>query len=933
MVHRCEQPGPEDIGTIPTIIRFTMGSLPAKITRTFPSEMGFRGTWRPYQARLLNQLDLYLADRRLHVVAPPGSGKTLFGIEVVRRLDQPALILVPTLAIRNQWAERVIQQFLPDGAPQPDWMSTDMQRPELLTIVTYQAMHALISGESDPGEDDSKEADTRIPGSTNGGGNGTAKPAAEGEWVNALSAVKTLVVDEAHHLKAEWWKTLTTLTNRLKPAIVALTATPPYDVSPYEWQRYEDLCGSVDAEVSVPELVLQGDVCPHQDYVYFSAPASQEQKMILDFRAAVETFCEDLRKNHEFTKAVASHPWITNTKGCIEEILDDPEYLSSMAVYLNAMHEQLPREVRRCLGVSSKSIPALNLEWLEVLLTHSLYADADRYKGINDVLKAIRHELSRIGALERRKVVLRNPADHAKLLTTSKTKLHSIEEIVRVEADAQKDAMRCVVLTDFIRKAELPNSVADESEFEELGAVPIFETLRRANMPFVRLGVLCGSLIIVPRSCKEFLARTASQMGIHEQLIAFQSLSHDPEYLVVEVAGASSERAVGLITSIFEQGAITVLVGTKSLLGEGWDAPAINTLVLASFVGSYVLSNQMRGRSIRIHPARPTKTANIWHLVCVEPGPFGPGEDYAVLTRRCNAFAGVSAISKTIENGAERLGIGHPPYTESQMADLNAQTIRHALDRDRVHVAWSEALALGSLRQMTEGLKLQESLPRGFVFRNTIGVLLVQAGLLFVTVLSELMRRLHLRDGQDPLVYVEVIVGLAAAVSLPWALLALWRFIRHGTPERSLTQIGTVLLQALAYEGSVETALPELGVNAERNQDGSVYCWLSGGSRREQSIFVRGLRELLGPIDNPRYLLARRQLWGFFGEDYFAVPDMFARKKAFAEVFAKKWHTRVGAARLVYTRTEDGRKILLRARTHSLSGAFQNRAERKSCWK
>ena len=43
--------------------------------------------------------------------------------------------------------------------------------------------------------------------------------------------------------------------------IIALTATPPYDVSPFESQ----LCGPVDAEVSVPELVLESDLCPHQD--------------------------------------------------------------------------------------------------------------------------------------------------------------------------------------------------------------------------------------------------------------------------------------------------------------------------------------------------------------------------------------------------------------------------------------------------------------------------------------------------------------------------------------------------------------------------------------------------------------------------------------------------------------------------------------------
>jgi superfamily II DNA or RNA helicase len=100
---------------------------------------------------------------------------------------------------------------------------------------------------------------------------------------------KTLVLDEAHHLRTEWWKTLTSLAEQLqKPTIVALTATPPYDVSPFEWQRYDELCGPVDAEVSVPELVQKGDLCAHQDYVYFSGPTTNEQKVISDFRAAVD---------------------------------------------------------------------------------------------------------------------------------------------------------------------------------------------------------------------------------------------------------------------------------------------------------------------------------------------------------------------------------------------------------------------------------------------------------------------------------------------------------------------------------------------------------------------------------------------------------------------------------------------------------------------
>ena len=51
---------------------------------------------------------------------------------------------------------------------------------------------------------------------------------------------------------------------------------------------------------------------------------------------------------------------------------------------------------------------------------------------------------------------------------------------------------------------------------------------------------------------------------------------------------------VTAVTQLFQEGLIQVVIGTKSLLGEGWDAPCVNSLILASFVGSFMLSNQMR---------------------------------------------------------------------------------------------------------------------------------------------------------------------------------------------------------------------------------------------------------------------------------------------------------------------------------------------------
>ncbi len=236
---------------------------------------------------------------------------------------------------------------------------------------------------------------------------------------------------------------------------------------------------------------------------------------------------------------------------------------------------------------------------------------------------------------------------------------------------------------------------------------------------------------------------------------------------------------------------------------------------------------------------------------------------------------------------------------------------------------------------MTDGLKApDESLPHGFVLVNTIAALLIQSGYVFVAMLEYFGRMLgRVRTTQDFWSSAAFLLGIAAVVTLPWSLIALWRFIRHGTPERSIKQIGRTVLEALEYEGSIDQHAGEFRVYADRNGDGTVFCWIGGGKGKEQATFLRALREILSPIDNPRYLLARRRIWRIFREDYFAVPDVLARKKEIAEEFTQRWKRLVGPVELVYTRTPEGRMVLLRARNHSLSGAFQKRAERVSCWK
>ena len=199
--------------------------------------MQFSGVWRDYQARVLCEMGDHLDDDRLHVVAAPGAGKTVLGLEIVRKLGRPALVFAPSLAIRDQWRERIAPLFMAELPGHSD-ISRDLADPKALTLSTYQSLDSFRR---------SDELSALI------------------EDLNKKGSF-TLVLDEAHHLRRAWWDCLNRLAKELEDVkIVALTATPPYDASFAEWNRYETLCGPIDLEIGIPELVRNGELCPHQD--------------------------------------------------------------------------------------------------------------------------------------------------------------------------------------------------------------------------------------------------------------------------------------------------------------------------------------------------------------------------------------------------------------------------------------------------------------------------------------------------------------------------------------------------------------------------------------------------------------------------------------------------------------------------------------------
>ena len=90
---------------------------------------------------VLAEMDDHLVDGRLHVVAAPGAGKTVLGLEIVRRLGRRALVFAPTVAIRDQWAHR-LTPLLAEW-PGPEELSYELAAPGQLTLATYQALDAF----------------------------------------------------------------------------------------------------------------------------------------------------------------------------------------------------------------------------------------------------------------------------------------------------------------------------------------------------------------------------------------------------------------------------------------------------------------------------------------------------------------------------------------------------------------------------------------------------------------------------------------------------------------------------------------------------------------------------------------------------------------------------------------------------------------------
>ncbi|WP_298903977.1 DEAD/DEAH box helicase family protein [uncultured Psychroserpens sp.] len=911
--------------------------------REFPKNIRFKYNWRAYQHRVLEDLQSHLEDSHLHIVAPPGSGKTVLGLEVAIRLNNPTLILAPTIAIRNQWIQRFCELFL-QVETTPNWISRDIRAPKFLTVSTYQGLHAACNDividmdDDDDDDDDDKDyiedrhelviSDTNMV-----------------TIVNNLKSqgIKTIIVDEAHHLKNGWWYTLNSIKDQLDPIIVGLTATPPYDVTVNEWQRYLDLNGPVDTEISVPELIVEGDLCPHQDYVYFTLPSKKEKQGIAAFRTRISELFESIKTDETLIRAIENHPiWLLPSLH-VDWIYTHLSYYSACLIFLNSNGKKISKSHLDIIDDKPVSIPSFDYDWIEILLEFYLFSKDDYFETFADHRKQLENRLRQGGALERKRVHFSKNKKMSRFLSSSISKLQGIKNIIEFEYNQLDDKLRLVVLSDYIRKEFITNTSENKLELNKLGVIPIFETLRRDNPNHIKLGVLTGSLVIIPKKALSAFQEKAQQLNISN--IKWNTLDYDGNYILINQTETLKHHIVHITTEIFQNGHIEVLVGTKSLLGEGWDAPAINTLVLATFVGSFVLSNQMRGRAIRTQKSNDSKTANIWHLACMDTSSSSNGDDFDVLKRRFRSFVGVSFREKSsIENGLDRLQIPANINRKRTVNQTNETMFALAANRNEIKQRWKNAIASGVT--LIEEIKIPYREERPYKIAKSVSyyktISSIGAAIIFGLIISsgwflEVVFKIlpqHISSSGATLVITAIsMLGFLLFGGLAYKHLRL--YLKYRDLSKDIHNIGKALLASLVHANLIHTPIEHLKVVSTKNEYGAVFCHLEGGSTFEKSTFINALYEIISPIDNPRYVIIRKH--AFFNmyqqKDYHSVPNQLAKNKRLAAYFKTQWQKHVGHCKLVFTRTPKGRKLLLKSRIKSLAAQFENKIEHVNKWR
>lgn len=930
----------------------------------------FAGALRTYQAEALAQLPAG-GPGPLHVVAPPGAGKTLLGLLLAAREGHRALVLAPTTTIREQWV-RTAQGLATDAAA----VSDDPARIGDVTALTYQLLS--VAGDGAPFEDLARavwteelvesgrtETDAATwlaelavdnPSSYRSGirrrvrrlrtrfARRRPEELARVLHPNAVAlidrlvdaGVRTVVLDECHHLLDHWALVVAYLAARIRergtpPLLIGLTATLPSPDDETEFENYSQLLGPVDYEVPTPAVVKEGHLAPYRDHVLFTEPTPPEAAFIRRHEQLLHELLTRLLSTDDGVRYLEEQlqpddPDADPLARLDQAFAADFPLTRACAVVLRELEPRHPLVA----AVPPVLLDRCTTDDLLTVLTRFAQARLLSDPAAKNQWEYVRRSLADFGYLLTDRGLRRGRDPLETTLAYSAAKDHAAVEILHRElASEDGDQVRAVVVTDFVEHGNHRGEQGDAAAgavrtFDLLAVDPVTSAMRPVLLTARRLRVRAEDAESIAAALSELLG---ADIEVEDGFGAARDL---------RTTGAG---AVAAVSELIRRGEVRLLVGTRGLLGEGWDCPAVNTLIDLTAVATSSATQQLRGRTLRLDPAWPGKVAHNWSVACLVPAHVAIDDltEANRLRRKHSHLWGLSA------EGDGRIvdGLGHLLPEPAALAlagvldkDPSASIERldevlaaHWPTRERTRREWRigeaysarerEVVAVRRIRRApllrTAPTAGAGSLGAFAIGGSGTGVLLMAAG----------AQGLHLSPATG-IATVAIGGALAAAAS---ALPPLLRALRDRARPAEVYRDAAVAIALTLHEAGRIGAVREADIRARPEGDGRVRIEL-GGAEQDRRAVADALEELFGPVRTPRFLLRadraaapRSALFERLadrlspGRTLLPVPRLIARRRADAERFQQHWQRLVGTCTLHELRGAEGLALLRVARS------------------
>lgn len=904
-----------------------------KITKKFGA-FEYRGSFRDYQRHLLRRIEDHMDESKINVVVPPGSGKVVMGLEILRRLGHSCLILSASEAQQREWGSAFVAEFASaaERAEAEQCVSYDVEAPSLITSMTYRKLTEIVMAHKRQ-EESAKRAEEI--GEEFRGDEDVLDLI---HWVQE-NGIGTILLDDAHHLTEKWQTALEMFLGVLGAEVqtVSVTSVPPYDLHAEDWERYITVCGEITDEICVPELVKGQVLCPHDDYVYFNYPTEDEAAGIRGYRLRADAavaeaaglgFMSEL--NRRLTKLFNKRvEYLYNHRSAIVGILT---LLSEHGYTINV---KLYRHLTGSIRAEALTLDAAQTAFNFLLESQTILHDGEK--------EQLLHVFERERVLHHGRVELSMTDKIRHTLVLSAGKLQSIAAITDAESRHLGMELREIVLTDPMEDGDMAR-IGSEAQPARVSMVSVLETLRH-HSPLLPVGCVSGSAVILP----DTLEQAVREHGVIGSRLRVEPIGYTR---YARFRFEREEDILPTVSYLFKEGFIRVLVGSAESLLSLRDDVYINTFIPASFGATFTETNLIRGTVIRADRENEQKAANIWHLATVE-NDYALSEypslklasrlaendadiqsvDYHAMIYRFECYMGPCESTGELENGMARLEVIKPPYDAAGLKGINGTMLEKAEKRDKLSGIWRDAM-MENTRPISEVRVSDDCKVPVLTPANLILLVLAVAGILLgLYFLPTMLMFTYLAFVATPdILWIVIILLIINIFALIWGIVfvlyMLPLLINHLFVTVSVRSLCRVLLKTMKDLKMIRRDADLVMENLSDRTGMRIY--LDNCSHAEQVDFQKAVAEMLSPIENPRYIMVRagwfgRLLWKWS----FACPSVIARNDISVKLFAKHLRMSMGIMKFQYTRRDPGRKYLIFARNHAYLNELEAKCEKR----